>query len=163
MGCQKPIEVDSEGKFWPFYKKCFWEGNGNPLQYSCLENPIDRGAWWATVHGLIVGHDWLHTHTHTHTHTQEVFSHRSCCECSGWRRKGLCGWNQWWDEKPGLPTKQGELEGLEDASTNLLRKCTVDANLSILNLVVVKKRKMGERYSWTHWYYYASLTGTQKS
>ena len=28
------------------------EGNGNPLQYSCLENPIDRGAWWATVHGV---------------------------------------------------------------------------------------------------------------
>ena len=28
------------------------EGNGNPLQYSCLENPTDRGAWWATVHGV---------------------------------------------------------------------------------------------------------------
>ena len=28
------------------------EGNGNPLQYSCLENPMDRGVWWATVHGL---------------------------------------------------------------------------------------------------------------
>ena len=28
------------------------EGNGNPLHYSCLENPMDRGAWWATVHGL---------------------------------------------------------------------------------------------------------------
>ena len=27
-------------------------GNGNPLQYSCLENPIDRGTWWATVHGV---------------------------------------------------------------------------------------------------------------
>ena len=27
------------------------EGNSNPLQYSCLENPMDRGAWWATVHG----------------------------------------------------------------------------------------------------------------
>ena len=26
------------------------EGNGNPLQYSCLENPVDRGAWWAAVH-----------------------------------------------------------------------------------------------------------------
>ena len=26
------------------------EGHGNPLQYSCLENPIDRGAWWAIVH-----------------------------------------------------------------------------------------------------------------
>ena len=28
------------------------EGNGNPLQYSCLENPMERGAWWATVHGV---------------------------------------------------------------------------------------------------------------
>ena len=28
------------------------EGNGNPLQCSCLENPMDRGAWWATVHGV---------------------------------------------------------------------------------------------------------------
>ena len=28
------------------------EGNGNPLQYSCLENPMDRGAWWATVCGV---------------------------------------------------------------------------------------------------------------
>ena len=29
------------------------DGNGNPLQYSCLGNPIDRGAWWATVHGAV--------------------------------------------------------------------------------------------------------------
>ena len=28
------------------------EGNGNPLQYSCPENPMDRGAWWATFHGV---------------------------------------------------------------------------------------------------------------
>ena len=28
------------------------EGNGNPLQYSCLENSMDRGAWWATIHGV---------------------------------------------------------------------------------------------------------------
>ena len=34
------------------------EGNGNPLQYSCLKNPMDRGAWQATVHGVAkVGHD----------------------------------------------------------------------------------------------------------
>ena len=34
------------------------EGNGNPLQYSCLENPMDRGAWGATVHGVQrVGHN----------------------------------------------------------------------------------------------------------
>ena len=34
------------------------EGNGNPLQYSCLENSMDRGAWWAIVHGVArVRHD----------------------------------------------------------------------------------------------------------
>ena len=31
--------------------RCPGEGNGNPLQYSCLENPMDGGAWWATIHG----------------------------------------------------------------------------------------------------------------
>ena len=34
------------------------EGNGNQIQYSCLENPKDRGAWWGTDHGVArVGHD----------------------------------------------------------------------------------------------------------
>ena len=43
------------------------EGNGNPLQYSCLENPMDRGAWWATVHGVAKESDTtekLHFHFH---------------------------------------------------------------------------------------------------
>ena len=40
------------------------EGHGNPLQHSCLENPVDRGAWWATVHGVRrVGLDWAQTHS----------------------------------------------------------------------------------------------------
>ena len=40
------------------------EGHGNPLQYSCLENPMDRGAWWATVHGSQrVGHDGASEHS----------------------------------------------------------------------------------------------------
>ena len=48
------------------------EGNGNPLLYSCLGIPMDRGGWWAAVHGIAsVGHDLatiplppIHTHTH---------------------------------------------------------------------------------------------------
>ena len=36
----------------PGLGRCSGEGNGNPLQYSCLKNPMDRGAWWALVHGL---------------------------------------------------------------------------------------------------------------
>ena len=61
------------------------EGNGNPLQYSCQENPMDRGAWRAAVHGVVKSqtrlkplsmralctgactHARAHTHTHTHT------------------------------------------------------------------------------------------------
>ena len=35
------------------------EGNGNPLQYSCLENPMDRGAWWAAVHRVAQSGTWL--------------------------------------------------------------------------------------------------------
>ena len=40
-----PCSISGSGRFPG-------EGNGNPLQYSCLENPTDRGAWWATVHGV---------------------------------------------------------------------------------------------------------------
>ena len=44
-------------------------GNGNPLRYSCLENSMDRGAWWVTVHGATKRRTRLSAHTHTHTHT----------------------------------------------------------------------------------------------
>ena len=42
------------------------EGNGNPLQYSCLENPMDRGAWWATVHGVAKSRTQLSNFTFFH-------------------------------------------------------------------------------------------------
>ena len=45
------------------------EGNGNPLQYSCLENPMDGGAWWATVHGVAKSWTRLSAFTHSLTHS----------------------------------------------------------------------------------------------
>ena len=42
------------------------EGNGNPLQYSCLENPMDRGAWWAIVHEITKIHI-MHAHALCYT------------------------------------------------------------------------------------------------
>ena len=43
------------------------EGNGNPIQYSCLENPMDGGAWWATVHGVSKSRTRLSDFTFTFT------------------------------------------------------------------------------------------------
>ena len=50
--------------------RCPGEGNGNPFQYSCLENPIDRGVWWATIHG---GHKESDVTEHLRTHTVPLY------------------------------------------------------------------------------------------
>ena len=42
-----------------FSLSCIGEGNGNPLQCSCLENPMDGGAWWAAVYGVAQSQTWL--------------------------------------------------------------------------------------------------------
>ena len=46
------LESDTTGRLhFHFSLSCIGEGNGNPLQYSCLENPRDGGAWWAAICG----------------------------------------------------------------------------------------------------------------
>ena len=47
----------------PWVRKIPWRRAGNPLQYSCPENPMDRGAWWAAAHGVATSWTWLSTHT----------------------------------------------------------------------------------------------------
>ena len=49
------------------------EGNGNPLQYSSLENPLDRRTWCAIVHGITKRYNCALAHTHTHTHGSAWF------------------------------------------------------------------------------------------
>ena len=49
----------------PGSRRSSGEGNGTPLQYSCLENPMDRGAWWATVHGVAKSRTRLSDITHS--------------------------------------------------------------------------------------------------
>ena len=48
---------------------CHGEGNSNPLQYSCLENPMDGGGWQATVHGVTKSQTQMSNFTHSLTHS----------------------------------------------------------------------------------------------
>ena len=55
----------------PGSKRSPGEGSGNPLQYSCLENSVDRGAWWATVHGVAKNQTRLRDRATKHTMEQK--------------------------------------------------------------------------------------------
>ena len=64
------------------------EGNGTPLQHSCLENPMDRGAWWAAVHGVTKSRTQLSNFTftfHFHALEKEMATHSSVL---AWRIPG---------------------------------------------------------------------------
>ena len=60
------------------------QGNGDPLQYSCLGNPMDRRAWWAIVHG-VTKLNTTERQTHTHTHTTDI---ENTLEVTCEKRKG---------------------------------------------------------------------------
>ena len=71
-----------------FSLSCFGEGNGNPLQYSCLENPRDGGAWWAAVHGVAKSQTRLSNFIftfHFHAMEKEMATHSSVL---AWRIPG---------------------------------------------------------------------------
>ena len=57
------------------------EGNGNPLQYSCLKNPMDGGAWWAAVHGVAKSQTWLSDFTFTFSYIGEGNGNPLQCSC----------------------------------------------------------------------------------
>ena len=75
----------------------YGEGNGTPLQYSCLENPMDGGAWWAAVHGVARSRTWQSNFTftfHFHALEKEMATHSRVL---AWRTPGT-------GEPSGLPS-----------------------------------------------------------
>ena len=93
----KTVYSISESKYW--YTDITWyrnsvkmcacillgEGNGNPLQYSCLETPRDRGALWAAVYGVAQSRTWLKwlssSSSSSNTHTCSVYIHTCAWLC----------------------------------------------------------------------------------
>ena len=97
------------------FRKVPWIGNGNPLQYSCLENFMHRGAWWANIHGVTKSRTWLSTpspDTHIHTwycsyveskkliqmnlHTKQKQTHRLWEQTYGHQRGKIVGRDKLW-------------------------------------------------------------------
>ena len=78
-----------------------WEGNGNPLQYSCLENSMDGGAWWATVHWVAKSWTQLSNFTFTFKHCVngfillwKLFSMMKMRICRNWNAEGMRNWRE---------------------------------------------------------------------
>ena len=134
-------------------KSCWWsfintlsmcmpflrEGNGTPLQYSCLENPMDGGAWWAVVHGVAGSQTWLSDFTFTSHFSlscigEEMATHSSVL---AWRIPGT--------GKPGgLPSMGSHRVGhdwsdLAAAAAAAERKHWILANLSYSHPINGKK------------------------
>ena len=92
MGCSPWGRLESDATerlHFHFSLLCTGEGNGNPLQCSCLENPRDGGAWWAAVHGVAKSRTGLNDFTftfHFPALEKEMATHSSVL---AWRIPGM--------------------------------------------------------------------------
>ena len=80
------------------------EGNGNPLQYSCLGNPMDRGAWQVTVHGIAKSRTWLNRFSLSH---HKAAFGRGLCICGSAGKESACNMGDL-SSIPGLGRSPGE-------------------------------------------------------
>ena len=105
---------------------CIGEGNGTPLQYSCLENPMDGGAWYAAVHGVTKSQTWLSDFTftfHFHASEKEMATHSSALP---WRIPGtgepgiFCLWGDIYGVVYGVAQSRTGLKQLSGSSCSSL-------------------------------------------
>ena len=103
------------------------EGNGNPLQYSCLEIPVDRGAWWAAVHRVAqsqTGLKWLRMHTCTGEGNDNTLQY-SCLESP---RDG----GAWSAAVYGVAQSRTRLKWLSSSSSSSSSKVWISSKLKRL-------------------------------
>ena len=113
----------------------FGEGNGTPLQYSCLENPMDGGAWKTAVHTVAEGWTWLSYFTftfHFHALEKEMAIHSSVLV---WRIPGT-------GEPGGLPSMGSHRVGhdwsdLAAAAEMTLLTCILQNKIMVMTLIII--------------------------
>ena len=103
------------------YSKCLGEGNGTPLQYSCLENTMDGGAWWSAVHGVAKSETRLSNFAFTfrfHALEKETETYSNV---RAWRISGM-------RESGGLPSMGSHRVGPDWSDLAAAAKCPTLAN-----------------------------------
>ena len=90
------------------------EGNGNPLQFSCLENPMEGGAWWAAVHGVAMSQTALGTFTFTF-HFQALEKEMATHSCLENPRDG----GAWWATVYAVAQRQTQLKRISSSSSSI--------------------------------------------
>ena len=99
------------------------EGNGTPLQCSCLDSPMDGGAWWAAVYGVTKSQTRLSDFTFTfysHASEKEMATHSSVLV---WRIRGTGG--AWWAAVYGVAQSRTSLKRLSSSSSSIFLKKTL--------------------------------------
>ena len=130
---------------WVFFCCCFvCFLNGNPLQCSCLENPMNGGAWWAAVHGVARGRTGLSDFTftfHFHALEKEIATHSS-----------TLAWRIPWMEEPGGLQSMGSLGVGHNWVTSLpLLPCHVAYGILVPWPVMEPALLTLEAWSLNHW------------
>ena len=120
---------------WEAIERGFGEGNGNPLQYSCLENPVDRGAWWAAVHRV----------TQSWTRLNQLSMHACLGEGNGNPLQCSCLENPmdrgaWWAAVCGVAQSRTQKRLSSSSSSSSWRQY-------YLELLVEKERDPSQTYS----------------
>ena len=134
----------------PGLGRCLGGGHGNPLQYSCLENPMDRGAWWATVHRVAKSRiqlKQLSTHLYVYGLCKWFSGKESTCQCSRHRRHKFDPWvekipwrRSWqpiqyscleipWTEEPGGLHSMGSQRAGHDWVTEHVHRSTISGKV----------------------------------
>ena len=115
------------------------EGNGTPLQYSCLKNPLDGGAWKAAVHGVAEGRTQLSNFTfafHFHALEKEMATHSSVL---AWRIPGT--------GEPGGPPYGSQSRTQLKRLTSTSKLCIQCSHFSVASKTNIKNRNNRELYS----------------
>ena len=111
--CMKLLTILKEQHSVTVFRQLWGEGNGNPLQFSCLENPMDRGAWWAAVPGVAQTRTWLKWLSMFACVGEGNGNPLPCSSLENPRDRGA-----WWAAVCGVAQSQTQLKWLSSSSSS---------------------------------------------